>query len=188
MCSQNICPRGCKVTLVAFIWLFSTVFYQMCPQTVCPRGCIVTLVAFVWLFSIVCVSNVSSNYLPERMHSHIGCICLAFLHCAFSNVSLNCIYQKWQCHTGCICLTCQFFAEGFSNLQSSNQRYNLQESFPLPMFLVLCPNGYFKLRQIYDWMMKSISFSKQAFTFSYGKCPKKEGRQMFQKIDRCLVL
>ena len=91
MCSQNICPRGCKVTLVAFIWLFSTVFYQMCPQTVCPRGCIVTLVAFVWLFSIVCVSNVSSNYLPERMHSHIGCICLAFLHCAFSNVSSNCL-------------------------------------------------------------------------------------------------
>ena len=39
--------RRCKVTLVAFVWLFSTVNFQMCPQIVCPRRDIATLVAFV---------------------------------------------------------------------------------------------------------------------------------------------
>ena len=33
--------RG-KVTLVTFVWLFSTVCFQMCPQITCPRRCIVT--------------------------------------------------------------------------------------------------------------------------------------------------
>ena len=32
---------------------FSTVYFQMCPQIACPRGCKVTLVAFVRLFSTV---------------------------------------------------------------------------------------------------------------------------------------
>ena len=42
------------VTLIAFIWLFSTVHFQICPQIICIRGCKVTLIAFVWLFSVVC--------------------------------------------------------------------------------------------------------------------------------------
>ena len=36
-----------KVTLVAFVWLFSTVRFQMCPQIACLRRGKVTLVAFV---------------------------------------------------------------------------------------------------------------------------------------------
>ena len=32
---------------------FSIVSFQMCPQAVCPRGCIITLDAFVHLFSAV---------------------------------------------------------------------------------------------------------------------------------------
>ena len=47
------CTRRCIVTLVAFVWLFTTVRFQMCPQIACPKGCIVTLVAFVWFVSIV---------------------------------------------------------------------------------------------------------------------------------------
>ena len=44
---------GCIITLVAFVWLFPTVHYQMCLQSVCPRRGKVTLVPFVWLFSTV---------------------------------------------------------------------------------------------------------------------------------------
>ena len=51
---QIACLRRCKVTLVTFVWFFSTVRFQMRPQMACLRGCIVTLVAFVWLFSTVC--------------------------------------------------------------------------------------------------------------------------------------
>ena len=49
MSPQMACPRRSIVTLVAFVWLFSTVRFQMCPQITYPRRGIVTLVAFVWL-------------------------------------------------------------------------------------------------------------------------------------------
>ena len=48
MCLQRACIRGCKVTLVALVWLFSTVRFQMCPQMLCIGRCIVTLVAFIY--------------------------------------------------------------------------------------------------------------------------------------------
>ena len=35
---------GCISTLVAFVWLFRAVFYQMCFQTASPKGGIVTMV------------------------------------------------------------------------------------------------------------------------------------------------
>ena len=36
------CPRRGIVTLVAFVWLFASVRFQMCLQIVCPGGCKVT--------------------------------------------------------------------------------------------------------------------------------------------------
>ena len=51
MCPRIACPRWCKITLVAFVWLFSTVCFQMSPQIACLRWGIVALVALVWLFS-----------------------------------------------------------------------------------------------------------------------------------------
>ena len=53
MSFQSACIRGCKITLVAFVWLFSTVRFQMSPQIACLRRGIVTLLAFLWLFSTV---------------------------------------------------------------------------------------------------------------------------------------
>ena len=54
MSPQMACMRRCIVALVAFVWLFSTVCFQMLPQMACMRRCIVTLAAFMWLFSTVC--------------------------------------------------------------------------------------------------------------------------------------
>ena len=51
MSFQMVCFRRCKVTLVAFVWPFSAVLFKMCLQNVSPRRGKVTLVAFVWLFS-----------------------------------------------------------------------------------------------------------------------------------------
>ena len=79
---QIACPRESIVTLVASIWLFSTVCFQMIPQIACWLGFKVALVAFVWLSLF---SNVPSNFPLKRMHSRIGCICLAFPHFAFAN-------------------------------------------------------------------------------------------------------
>ena len=65
------------------------------------RGYIIALVAFVWLFSSVCFQmflyestteqrdGMVSPYGQDdyqRIHNSIGCICLAFLQCVFSNV------------------------------------------------------------------------------------------------------
>ena len=51
MLPQIACIRGCIITLVAFVGLLSTVRFEMSPQIACPRGRKVTLVAFVELFS-----------------------------------------------------------------------------------------------------------------------------------------
>ena len=67
MSPQMACLRGSIITLVAFVWLISTVCFQMSPQIACLRRCIVTLVAFVWLFSNVCFRNEPSNCIFEKM-------------------------------------------------------------------------------------------------------------------------
>ena len=41
------CMRGCIITLVAFVWLFSCVCFQMGPQMACLGGGKFTLVAFM---------------------------------------------------------------------------------------------------------------------------------------------
>ena len=53
MSPQVACTRRGIITLVAFVWLFSTVHFQMSPQIACLRGWKLTLVAFLWLFSTV---------------------------------------------------------------------------------------------------------------------------------------
>ena len=54
MCNQCAFIRGCIVTLVAFVRLFSTVSFQMGPQFTCIGSCKVTLVAFVCLLTTMC--------------------------------------------------------------------------------------------------------------------------------------
>ena len=117
--------RGCIVAFATFVWLFSSVCFQLSPQKFCTRRFII---AFVWPFStldfqtcpqITCLwgsisrtvcmclyflqcafSNASSYYLPRRLHSRNGCIFLAFLHCAFWNERSNRLPESIHSHTG----------------------------------------------------------------------------------------
>ena len=82
-----------------------TVHLQMFSQIACIRGGIVTLVTFVRLFSTVYFQMSLQNSKHAKMQSHIGCICLTFIHCAFSNVALNCLAEKRHIRIGCISLT-----------------------------------------------------------------------------------
>ena len=47
---QPNCIRGCKITFVAFVCLFSTVCLHISPQMACPWRCQIMVNAFVWLF------------------------------------------------------------------------------------------------------------------------------------------
>ena len=105
MSFQIACPKGCIVTLVAFVWLFTTVYFQMSPQIACLRGSKLALIALVWFFSIMFFSNVWPKHFPKKLQSHIGYICKPLVHCVFSSVSSNCLPRWIQSHTGCICLT-----------------------------------------------------------------------------------
>ena len=105
MCPQKACLRRCIVTLVTFVWFFSTVRFQMCPQIACPWGCIVTLVAFVGLFSTVrfqmcpqstcirgCILTLAAIiWFVSTVHFHI---CLQM-----SNVSLMNVQVSFLCKT-----------------------------------------------------------------------------------------
>ena len=53
MFPQIACLRGGIVALVAFVWFFSAVYFQMFSQIACPRKDIFTLVAFVYFNDIV---------------------------------------------------------------------------------------------------------------------------------------
>ena len=83
---QSACLNRGKVTLVAFVWLFSTVCFQMSPQNVCPRRCIVTLVAFVQLFSSVCFQMSPQMTCPRR--------CVFTLVAFFQLYSIVCLFQN----------------------------------------------------------------------------------------------
>ena len=72
MSHQRTRSRACKITLGAFVWLFSTVRFQMCPQIACMGGCILTLVALVWLFSTVCFQMLSQIACPRRCIVALG--------------------------------------------------------------------------------------------------------------------
>ena len=84
------------VTLLAFVWLFSTVRFQMSPQIACLWGCKVTLVAFVWLFSTVRFQMCSQMACTRR-----GIVTLvAFVCCScrgWSDSELFVVYQIFRC-------------------------------------------------------------------------------------------
>ena len=60
--------------------LFSSMGFQMCPQIACLREHKITLVALMWLLSTMDYSNVPTNCLPARIQKHISYIYLAFFH------------------------------------------------------------------------------------------------------------
>ena len=96
--SQIACLRGGIFALVAFIWLVSTMCFQMSVHSSCMRiksgiGCIICSTFLQWFFS-----NVFSNSQPGRSYSHIGCTCLVFLYHMFSNVPSNGLCERMQCH------------------------------------------------------------------------------------------
>ena len=102
MCPQIACLNGCKVTLVAFVWFFSTVCFQMSPQIARIRGCIVALVAFLWPFSTVCF-----QMCPQRPCMR-GCIVavMAFLW-LFPTMGLQ-MSPQTSFLRGCICTLVAF--------------------------------------------------------------------------------
>ena len=107
VCHQLACPNGHKVALIAFVWLFSTVRFQMRPQIAyLKRCCLEKMYSHIGCICLTILhyafSNVSSNCLPEWMQSRIDCICFPFLHCAFSNDSSNRLPEWMQSRNDCI--------------------------------------------------------------------------------------
>ena len=106
MCLQRACKSGCKTTQIAFVWLFSTVCFEMRLQMVCPRRCIVTLVAFVKLVYTVCC-----QMFPQSTCLR-GCIVtlVAFVR-FFSSVYFQ-MFPQFTCLKGCIGFIIKFIRGG----------------------------------------------------------------------------
>ena len=63
----SVCPRRCIITLIAFVWLTSSVCFQMCPQMACIGGRQLHLHLFG--FSPLCVFKcliTVRRFLPSR--------------------------------------------------------------------------------------------------------------------------
>ena len=104
---QSACQSGCIFTLVAFVWIFSTVIFQVGLRNHCPRGWNITLAAYVLLLIHCVFLNGSVNCLYWSMHSHICCLCLtsplgvclicalkAWLHCLHFSIFLYLSIQQ----------------------------------------------------------------------------------------------
>ena len=129
----------CIVTLVAFVWLFSTVRFQMSLQIICLRRGIVTLVAFVWFFSTV------GFQMCNEITSIRGSIVTLFASVwLFSTVYFQMSLQ-FTCFITCI-ITLVAFAWLFSSV-------NLYVCFQ-----VACLRGNIFTLAATDWPLSSPSF------------------------------
>ena len=81
-----------SLSLVEFVWFFSTVCFQMSPKTACLRRCIVTLAAFVWHFPLLVFKWVLKSPVWEYAKSH-------WLH--LFDFSPLCVF-KWVLKSYCI--------------------------------------------------------------------------------------
>ena len=96
---QSTCMRQCKITLVAFVWLFSIVRFQMCPQMAC--WCFVTiqnLFSQFWSFVKVLQSmfqsvSLSILYICNMHNLYLSLNCLS-MNCLF------CLYRLYSLYFG----------------------------------------------------------------------------------------
>ena len=134
MSPQHVFTRRCIVALLAFVWVFSTVLFQMYPQLVCPRRCKVTLVTFVWLFSTVrfwCVLK-----LPPKMQSHtalfwfISAMCFKMsLQIAYLRRYILCILWVFYLAPKCLAfLHCTSMHFGLAMVKTIFERKNCEKS------------------------------------------------------------
>ena len=103
MFPQIACAIWGIVTLVAFVWLFSTVRYKMCPQIACLKWGIITLIAFIWFFSTVCFPMC-----PRITCTRWGIITLVAFVWLFPSVHFQ-MYPQIACLEGCIITLVAFF-------------------------------------------------------------------------------
>ena len=98
VCSQSACLGRGIVALVAFVRLFSTVRFEMSPQNVCPRRGILTLVAFVWLFSTVRFEMCLQSISSRRCKVTLVAIVRGIVNCArhCELCAQNCVKRLWQ--------------------------------------------------------------------------------------------
>ena len=143
MSSQITCVNRCIVTPAAFVWVFSSVCFQMSRQNASRKECVWShCICAIFLqnefsnvtsnqptqqmhsrigctckiFLLVEYLSVSSNELPEQMHSRIDCNCTVCVQTEFSNVSSNGLHQKLHSHIHCICMA--FLQSEFLNVSS----------------------------------------------------------------------
>ena len=196
MCTHIACLRLCIVKLAAFVWLFSTVCFQMSPKTACLRRCIVTLAAFVCLFPLLVLEWVLKLPVWEYAKSHWLHLFdfFFFFHYVFTNEPSNQLFQKmhiqrlhfyflcflkrffnvfWNClkmqsHTDCFCLT--FLQCVFSNESSNRQvgKTNCHSDCICLTFLhCVFSNGWMKTGDLRRCIFTLVAFVWLFFTMCF---------------------
>ena len=104
MCPLSTWIRSCIVTLVAFVWLFSTVRFQMFTQRAWISAGKVTQAAF-FSYSPPCIfKSLVKSPAWKKAYSHRLHL-FGILHCVFSNVCSKCLNKMIQSCIVCICWT-----------------------------------------------------------------------------------
>ena len=136
---------GCKVKLVAFVWFFFTVCFQIIEQ-------MQSYIGYICLTFLQCVfSNVFVNCIAKSMYTDTGYICLTCLYYGFSNVSSNRLPDRMHIHTGYICWIC--LPSAFSNVFLNSFSKGMQNQVGQICICLIChllpppSNGSLKLKK-----------------------------------------
>ena len=147
VCPQSTCITGCKVTLVAFVWLFPTVRFQMCPQIACLRRCKVALVAFVWPFPTVYF----------QMSLQIACLVIGIV----TLIALLLPVTKFRRSHKNFCIVSVFM------ILLHHYQVGSEETKAFPQHYQLTFSGHWSFKITFSWKWKSeseIQYSHNSFT------------------------
>ena len=114
MAPQIVNSKGYKVTLVAPVWLFSTVHYQMCPQMACMGRGIVTSVTFVRLFSIFLQDFYTDILQTKDIICKILLCVVLYPNCCFKLSQIH----HWLLHCVDYFLGPAIWIDGFANCET----------------------------------------------------------------------
>ena len=134
MSPQITCSIWCIVTLVAFVWLFSTVYFQMSPGKV-------TLVAFVWLFSSMCF-----QMLHQIANLRVHIVTLVTFVWLFSTVCFQ-MSPQITCSIWCIVTLVAFV------WLSSNVSFQM-----CPQSARECPGGHKVTLVTFVWLFPTVCY------------------------------
>ena len=125
MILKTLCISSWKIALIAFFFLFSTMYFQVRPQMTNFKWCIITLIAFMPLFSTVHFQMTSQvTYVVGWIMTLITLVCLPFTSLSWRS--------SLDIHFICVFNTVKIFFHGVTKQRTCDRKRQVNSYKTLP--------------------------------------------------------